>query len=133
MASKPMPVERLAEQKIIVEKAASSNMLNKYSGVMITGSNTQIIKAITGELKNTHNAVFKKCLGKTSCEHCGNTGILDRAHMRSKIEIAKEILDEIHPDSNIAIELKTFMIAFVKRHADVGVWMLCKPCHRELG
>ena len=128
-----MSSERLAEQKVVVEKAACSKMLNKYEGVMISGDNSQIIKSITGELKNTHNAVFKKCLGKTACEHCGDTGILDRAHMQSKITIATEVLDELHPDPTVAIEMKVFMVAFVMRHTNIGVWMLCKKCHRELG
>jgi len=133
MASKPMPPERLAEQKSVVEKAALSKMLNKYEGVMISGSNTQIIKAITGELKNTHNSVFKHCLGKKACEHCGATGVLDRAHMKSKIDIANEVLTTLHPDPTIAIDMKLFMVEFVLRHSTIGVWMLCKKCHKELG
>lgn len=133
MASKPMSAERLLEQKIVVEKAAKSKLLNKYSGVMISGNNSNIVKAIAGELKNTHNSVFKKCLGKKNCEHCGTEGQLDRAHMKSKIEIAKEVLDELHTEPSVSIDMKTIMTDFVMRHLNVGVWMLCKKCHRELG
>jgi hypothetical protein len=133
MASKPMTAERLAEQKEVVEKAASSKMLNKYASVMISGDNAKIIKAQTGELKNTHNAVFKKCLGKTCCEHCGAEERLDRAHMTSRPSIAKKVLDEIHPDPDVPIDLKVFMTAFVMEHANIGVWMLCRKCHKELG
>jgi hypothetical protein len=133
MASKPMTKERLLEQKAVVEKAVKGRMLNKYQEVMLSGKNSQIIKAITGELKNTHNAVFKKCLGKKACEHCGVEERLDRAHMRSKIDIAKEVLDELHPLPHIPFDMKVFMTAFVMRHVEIGVWMLCKKCHKELG
>jgi len=133
MASKPMTKERLLEQKTVVEKAVKGRMLNKYQEVMLSGKNSQIIKAITGELKNTHNAVFKKCLGKKACEHCGAEERLDRAHMRSKIDIAKEVLDELHPLPHIPFDMKVFMTAFVMRHVEIGVWMLCKKCHKELG
>jgi len=133
MASKSMSIERLNEQKIVVERKANSKMLNKYDGVMLIGDNSNIIKAITGELKNTHNAVFKKCLGKKVCENCGSDEQLDRAHMKSKMEIAKEVLDEIHPISNDPINMKLVMKEFVMRHVKVGVWMLCKKCHKELG
>jgi hypothetical protein len=133
MASKPMSDDRLAEQKIVVEKAANSKMLDKYGGVMLIGDNSKIIKAHAGELKNTHNAVFKKCLGKKNCEHCGAEERLDRAHMKSKIDIAKEVLDKLHPNPNEPIDMKVFMKEFVISHREVGVWMLCKDCHRELG
>ena len=133
MASKPMSDERLAEQKSVVERAANSRMLDKYGGVMLSGDNSKIIKAVTGELKNTHNAVFKKCLGKNCCEHCGAEEPLDRAHMKSKLEIAKEVLDKLHPEPTVPIDMKIFMKGFVMGHLTVGVWMLCKKCHKELG
>jgi hypothetical protein len=136
MAMKPMSAERLAIQKDVVEAAANSKMLNKYDGIMIGGNNipnSQIIKAVCGELKNTHNAVFKKCLGKKACEHCGIEGPLDRAHMRSKLDVAQEALNEIHSDLSIPVDMKLFMRTFVLHHSNVGVWMLCKKCHRELG
>ena len=133
MASKPMSNERLAEQKLVVEKSANSKLLDKYCGVMLIGENSRIIKAITGELKNTHNAVFKKCLGKKNCEHCGVDEQLDRAHTKSKMDIAKQVLDDIHPTPNEPIDMKIVMKEFVMRHREVGVWMLCKKCHRELG
>ena len=66
-----MSDERLAEQQTAVEKAVNSKMLDKYGEVLLIGENSNIIKAHAGELKNTHNAVFKKCLGKKNCEHCG--------------------------------------------------------------
>lgn len=136
MAAKPMTPERLAEQKPVVEKATKSRMLNKYDGVLLGGnniSNERIVKSIAGELKNTHNSVFKNCMGKTACEHCGIVERLDRAHMRSKIDIATEALDEIHTNLLVPIDMKLFMVEFVKRHANIGVWMLCKKCHRQLG
>jgi hypothetical protein len=133
MATKPMTAERLAEQKRVVEKAISGRMLNKYDGVLLIGENSRIIKAHAGELKNTHNAVFKNCLGKKTCEHCGLECRLDRAHMKSKLTIAKEVLDSIHPIATVPIDMKVFMTAFVAEHANVGVWMLCKQCHKELG
>ena len=133
MASKIMTDERLAEQNSVVEKAANSKMLNKYDGVLLIGDNIKIIKSHTGELKNTHNAVFKCCLGRDSCENCGLKKPLDRAHTKGKMEIAKEVLDEIHPEPNVPIDMKVFMKAFVLRHSKYGVWMLCKKCHKELG
>ena len=117
-----MTDDRLAEQKIVVEKAANSKMLDKYSDVMLIGDNSKIIKAHTGELKNTHNAVFKKCLGKKECEHCG-----------AKEPLAKQVLDKLHPNPKEPIDMKVFMKEFVMQHCEVGVWMLCKKCHRELG
>ena len=133
MATKSMSAERLAEQKIVVEKAANSKMLDKYEGVKFCGDNTRIIKAITGELKNTHNSVFKRCLGKTACENCEAKETLDRAHMKSKMVIAKEVLDKLHPSPEELIDIKVFMKEFVLAHLNVGVWMLCKKCHKELG
>ena len=101
---------------------------------MLSGPNSKIIGGIMGELKNTHNSVFKKCLGKTACEHCGCQERLDRAHnIKSRPEIAKEVLDELHPDSMVQIDMGVFMKEFVMRHAKYGVWMLCKKCHGELG
>lgn len=128
-----MSVERLAEQKAVVEKAANSKMLDKYEGVMLCGDNTRIIKAIAGELKNTHNSVFKKCLGKNACEHCGTKERLDRAHMKSKMVIVKEVIDKLHPSHEKLIDMKVIMKEFVLAHLNVGVWMLCKKCHKELG
>ena len=128
-----MSDERLAEQKHVVEKAASSKMLDKYDGVMISGDNSKIIKSLAGELRNTHNTVFKHCLNKKSCEHCGEETQLDRAHTISKMEIAKQVLDELHPLPNIPINVKDFIKEFVMRHTTIGVWMLCKSCHKELG
>jgi len=133
MASKSMTDERLAEQKPVVEKAANSKMLNKYDSVLLIGDNMKIIKSHTGELKNTHNAVFKSCLGRDVCENCGVKERLDRAHTKGKIDIAKEVLDEIHPKPDVPIDMKVFMTAFVLRHSKYGVWMLCKKCHKELG
>ena len=128
-----MTAERLAEQIPCVEKATKTKLLNKYSEVYICGENTKIIKSLNGELKNTHNAVFKNCLGKKACEHCGAIGVLDRAHMQSRLEIIKEVLDDIHPDPKESIEIRKIMMEFVLRHKTVGVWMLCKKCHKELG
>ena len=128
-----MSEERLAEQKTVVEKAANGKMLNKYGGVMLSGDNSKIIKALTGELRNTHNTVFKKCLGKKSCEHCGAEERLDRAHMKSKLEIAKGVLDKLHPEPDSPVDMKDFMKEFVMQHVNVGIWMLCKKCHRALG
>jgi hypothetical protein len=133
MASKLMSDERLAEQQTAVEKAVNSKMLDKYGEVLLIGENSNIIKAHAGELNNTHNAVFKKCLGKKNCEHCGAEERLDRAHMKSKMEIAKQVLDELHPKPNEPIDMKVFIKEFVMRHLKVGVWMLCRKCHRELG
>lgn len=133
MATKSMSLERLAEQKVVVEKAANSKMLDKYGGIMLCGDNTRIIKAIAGELKNTHNSVFKNCLGRLECEHCGAEETLDRAHMKSKMVIAKEVIDKLHPSHEELIEMKVFMKEFVLAHLRVGVWMLCKKCHKELG
>ena len=133
MASKTMSADRLFEQKIVVEKAANSKMLDKYSEVMLLGNNSKIIKAIAGELRNTHNTVFKKCLGKNNCEHCGVEELLDRAHMKSKMIIAKQVIDDLHPNPDVPIDMKVFMKAFVMKHIEIGVWMLCKKCHKELG
>ena len=62
MASKCMTDERLVKQNPIVEKVANSKMLNKYDCILLIGDNMKIIKSYTGELKNTHNAVFKSSL-----------------------------------------------------------------------
>lgn len=128
-----MTPDRLDEQRIVVESAINRKFLDKYSGVLISGDNKKIVRALTGEFKNTHNSVFKKCLGKTSCEHCGDVGELDRAHTRSRLDIAEEVLNELHPDPSVPIDIKTFMVAFILRHRTIGVWMLCKKCHKELG
>ena len=133
MASKPMSEERLAEQRSVVLKAINGRMLKKYRGAMISGENSNILKAFMGELRNTHLAVFKNCLGKKSCEHCGLEKPLARAHTKSRPQIAKEVLDSIHPDPTVPIDMEVFVKAFVMRHIDVGVWMLCAKCHKELG
>lgn len=133
MASKPMTEERLAEQKKVVEKAVNGKMLNKYEGVLLSGENSKIIKAVSGELRNTHQAVFKCCLGKNACEHCGIRSQLDRAHTKGRMEIAKEVLDKLHPEPTVPIDMKVFIKDFVLQHSNYGVWMLCKKCHKELG
>ena len=134
MASKLMSAERLAEQKKVVEKAVAGKMLNKYDGVMLIGENSDILRGLSGELRNTHLAVFKQCLGKKTCEHCSvECKKFDRAHTKDRPSIALEVLYEIHPDPNVPIALKAFMAAFVMKHAVYGVWMLCKKCHKELG
>ncbi len=133
MSTKSMSTERLAEQKIVVEKAVKSKSFEKYKGVYVCGENSKILKAFMGELRNIHQAVFKKCLGKTSCEHCGIKEQLDRAHTKGRPEIAKEVLDKIHPNQDDKLEIILFVREFVLEHANVGVWMLCKKCHKELG
>jgi len=137
MAAKPMAADRLGEQKAVVEKAAESKMLDKYRGVMLSGDNSKIIRAIAGELKNTHCNVFKKLLAqKKECEHCGfvgGVGSLDRAHTISKLKIAKEVMDTLHPEICVPIDMYVFMKEFVMRHISIGVWILCKKCHNQLG
>jgi hypothetical protein len=133
MATKPMSTERLAEQKIVVEKALKSKSLENYKGVRVCGENSKILKAFMGELRNIHLSVFKKCLGKTSCEHCGIKAQLDRAHTKGRPEIALEVLDRIHTNPDDELELILFVREFILEHINVGVWMLCKKCHKELG
>jgi hypothetical protein len=133
MASKLMSEERLAEQRSVVEKALKSKMLNKYDGTSLIGDNLSIMKSHSGEFRNTHQSVFKKCLGKKNCEHCGSEGQLDRAHTKRRTDLVKDMLDEIHPDPTVPISMKVIMEEFVMRHIHVGVWMLCKTCHKTLG
>ena len=133
MASKPMSSERLAEQKCAVEKALSGKMLDKYDGAMLIGDNSKLMKAFMGEFRNTHLSVFKNCLGKKVCEHCGVEARLDRAHTKSRIDIVKDVFDELHADPDVPINFHSIMKEFVMRHAAIGVWMLCKKCHKELG
>jgi len=133
MSSKPMSAERLLEQKAVVEKALKSKLFEKYKDVYVCGDNSKILKALMGELRNIHLSVFKKCLGKTSCEHCDVKAKLERAHTKGRPEIAKEVLDRIHPKSNDMLEIIIFIKEFVSAHTSVGVWMLCKKCHKELG
>jgi hypothetical protein len=133
MASKPMSSERLAEQKCAVEKALSGRMLNKYDGVMLSGDNSKIMKAVMGEFRNTHRSVFLNFLGKKTCEHCNINKCVERAHIKRRPDIVKEVLDELHPDPNVPINFHSIMKEFVMKHFTVGVWMLCKKCHKELG
>ena len=129
-----MSTERLSEQKKVVEKAVAGKMLNKYEGVMLIGENACILRGLGGELRNTHLAVFKRCLGKKACEHCGiECRKLERAHTKDRPSIALEVLNEIHPDPTVPISQKAFMAAFILKHAEFGVWILCKKCHKELG
>jgi hypothetical protein len=135
MATKPMSPERLAEQVVVIEKALRSRRLNRFNGVMVSAeTNEQIVKSHTGELKNTIQVVFKNRMGKNSCEHCGVSGVvLERAHTRAGPEIALEALDEIHPDPRVPIALRDFISAFLRKHTEVGIWLLCKKCHKTLG
>lgn len=135
MAAKIMPPERLAEQIVVVEKALRSRRLNRFNGVMVSAdTNEQIIKSHSGELKNIVQAVFKNRMGKNACEHCGVSGvILERAHTRAGPEIALEALNAIHPDPHVPIPLRDFMSAFLRKHMEVGIWLLCKKCHKTLG
>jgi hypothetical protein len=137
MSSKSMNLDRLEEQckhiDIFIDKSKS---LNKYDGFFIGGnglSNSCIVRAINGELKNIHNLVFKSCLGKKSCEECGETRQLDRAHTLGRLQIAENVLDRIHSDLSIPIDMKEFIKAFILEHKLYGVWMLCKECHKKLG
>ena len=113
MATKYMSPERLDEQKIVIEKALKSKLFEKYKDVYVCGDNSKILKALMGELRNIHLSVFKKCLGKTSCEHCNVETKLERAHTKRRPEIAKEVLDRIHPNSNDMLEIKLFIKEFV--------------------
>lgn len=127
-----MSLERLAEQKPIIEKLIHGKILDKYD-IDIGGkgaSNEKIIGAIGGELRNIIHAIN---LGKKTCEECGCSGILERAHTKSRPSIALHILNDIHPDKGIPVNIKQFMIAFLQEHVTVGIWMLCKKCHKQLG
>lgn len=128
-----MTEERLLEQKNLIEKVLKSKLFNKYEGVYISGNNSNILKSIMGELRNIHLAVFKKRLGKNLCEHCHVEERLDRAHTKSRPEIGKEVLDRIHTNPSELLDMNLFMKEFVSAHTKVGVWMLCKKCHKELG
>ena len=109
--------------------------LNKYDGVLIGGqglSNHKIIRAINGELKNTHNSVFKNCLGKKYCEECEEiSDVFNRAHTISRLTMAEKVLNKIHPDLTVPIDMKVFIVAFIEEHKYHGVWMLCKECHKK--
>ena len=137
MSSKAMTVERLEEQSKHIEKFINkSKSTDKYDGLLIGGggiTNYRIVRGINGELKNIHNSVFKSCLGKKCCEECGETRQLDRAHTLGRLEIAENVLNEIHPDLTIQIDMKVFITAFIIEHKLYGVWMLCKECHKKLG
>lgn len=137
MSSKQMTVKRLEEQSKHIEIFINkSKLVNKYDGILIGGNgltNCRIIRAINGELKNIHNSVFKSCLGRKCCEECGKTGQLDRAHTLGRLEISEIVLNKIHPDLTIPIDMKVFITAFIVEHKLYGVWMLCKECHKNLG
>jgi hypothetical protein len=135
MASKIMSAERLEEQANYIDQYISkSKMFNKYENITINGiSNSQIVRAINGELKNIHNSVFKSCLGRNKCEECNKTCSLDRAHTVGRLQIAENVLNKIHPDLTKPFNLKEFYIAYVAEHKLYGVWMLCKECHIKLG
>ena len=135
MAAKVMSPERLAEQVVVIENALRSRKLNRFNGVMVSAeTNEQIVKSHSGELKNIVQAVFKNRMGKNACEHCGVSGVvLERAHTRAGPEIAVEALNEIHPDPHVPIALREFMAAFLRKHMEVGIWLLCKKCHKTLG
>ena len=132
-----MSTQRLMEQADHIDTFISNRKyLDKWDGVPIGGdrvSNERIIKAINGELKNVHNYVFKKCLGKKQCEECNESKPLDRAHTKSRPEIAKEVLNRIHPELTETIDMKIFFTAFIVEHKKYGVWMLCRECHKKLG
>jgi hypothetical protein len=137
MSSKLMNSERLSEQCNHIEKLLNkTKMLDKYDGIQIGGnnvSNERLIRCINGELKNIHNSVFKTCLGKKCCEECGEIKQLDRAHTLGRLKIAENVLNKIHPDLSVPIDMKVFITAFIIEHKLYGVWMLCKDCHRKLG
>ena len=132
-----MNSERLSEQCNHIEKLLNkTKMLDKYDGIQIGGnnvSNERLIRCINGELKNIHNYVFKTCLGKKCCEECGEIKQLDRAHTLGRLKIAENVLNKIHPDLSVPIDMKVFITAFIIEHKLYGVWMLCKDCHRKLG
>ena len=132
-----MNSERLSEQCNHIEKLLNkTKMLDKYDGIQIGGnnvSNERLIRCINGELKNIHNSVFKTCLGKKCCEECGEIKQLDRAHTLGRLKIAENVLNKIHPDLSVPIDMKVFITAFIIEHKLYGVWMLCKDCHRKLG
>jgi hypothetical protein len=137
MSSKLMDTDRLEEQSNYIEAfIGKTKSIDKYDGILVGGNGTtncRIVKAINGELKNMHNTTFKSCLGKKCCEECGEKRQLDRAHTLGRLVIAESVLNEIHPDLTIPIDMKIFMVAFILEHKLYGVWMLCKECHKKLG
>ena len=91
-----------------------------------------------GEMRNLVQQFFKGAgsgFAEKKCDACGTTDPAlqyDRAHDRdsSRPEVALAALNRVRPDETVPITQKDVVKAFIKEHAEISLWYLCKPCHR---
>ena len=119
----------------IENRIATSRIFDKY-GLTPSQSNQVIVKSMMGEMRNLVQQFFTGGLFvEKKCDACGTTDPAlqyDRAHDRdsSRPAVALAALNRVRPDESVPISQKDVMKAFIKEHAEIALWYLCKPCHR---
>ncbi len=75
----------------------------------------------------------KKQIGQ--CEECGNTELLDAAHISGKERpfLIANILAEFMEDDIIKVDINEFVPRFIEAHMPIEscIRILCKKCHRH--
>jgi len=128
--------ERRQKCRAFIEnRIATSRIFDKY-GLTHSESNLVIVKSMMGEMRNLVQQFFTGGLFiEKKCDACGTTDPAlqyDRAHDRdsSRPAAALAALNRVRPDESAPITQKDVMKAFIKEHAEISLWYLCKPCHR---
>ena len=127
-----------AQRVFITNRIENTKMFNKY-GLIHTESNMVIVTSLMGEMRNLVQQFFKGAgsgFTEKKCDACNTTDSslqYDRAHDRgcSRIDVALAGLNRLRPDETVFVAQKDVLKAFIKEHAEVSLWYLCKPCHRE--
>lgn len=128
---------REAQRAFIESRIATSRLFDKY-GLTHSESNQVIVRSLMGEMRNLVQQFFKGAgsgFAEKKCDACGTTDPAlqyDRAHDRdsSRPEVALAALNRVRPDETVPITQKDVVKAFIKEHAEISLWYLCKPCHR---
>lgn len=103
---------------------------------IFVGTVDEFKRHIGPRLRNLVNMITKKYkadIGK--CEHCGNTNLLEAAHVEGKErnEIIERLLAGHSQDNRVTVDLKDFEERFKHEHDPISnaILILCRECHSQ--
>ena len=130
-------IRALDRTKNIDKKLEKTRMNCLTNNVELRGSKNDILFHLKGgPTKNLINSFFPTT---HKCDNCGkekNKSIqLDRAHCNKhncdRSSLLKQSIEIHYVNEETPIMIKDILKTFIKLHAEIPLFILCKECHRK--